>query len=300
MLNRMGARWEMDIEERMKLDQLDTITDEAIAGAIYRTKLKAWKRAGIDHVSPSHLETASTSFAKWYMQYIKKIKTDTNPAMERGKQVEHAIFLNIMGIVKDVDECVRIAKKRFSDELMLGPSKLASIAKEAANLEPMIKSGIEFLKPYGIPKLQYVEKAGEFIQPSIDYKLDQLAVNCIGNMDAFYEPDMKIVDVKTSAKSVNGLLRSWRRQGALYASANPGYSMEFVVITPKGVTSIQQTDEEIKDGLNEATLIAQTVQRWLLLKEQPHQLAEIIIPDFSSFKMQDPEYQEAGHEIWGF
>lgn len=300
MLNRIGARWEMDIEERMKLDQLDRITDDAIAGAIYRTKLKAWKRAGIDHVSPSHLETASTSFAKWYMHYIKKIDTETNPAMERGTQVEHAIFLNIMGIVKDVDECVRIAKVRFQKKLALTRSAMSTINKEKANLEPMIKSGIEFLKPYGIPKLQYVEKAGEFIQPSIDYKLDQLAVNCVGNMDAFYEQDKKIVDVKTSARSVNGLLRSWRRQGAIYASANPSYSMEFVVITPKGVTSIKQTDEEIKDGLNEATLIAQTVQRWLLLKEQPHQLAEIIIPDFSSFKMQDPEYQEAGHEIWGF
>ncbi len=300
MLNRIGSRWEMDIEERMKLDQLDRITDEAIAGAIYRTKLKAWKRAGIDHVSPSHLETASTSFAKWYMHYIKKIDTETNPAMERGKQVEHAIFLNIMGVVEDVDECVRIAKVRFQKKLALTRSAMSTINKEEANLEPMIKSGIEFLKPYGIPKLQYVEKAGEFIQPSIGYKLDQLAVNCVGNMDAFYERDKKIVDVKTSARSVNGLLRSWRRQGAIYASANPGYSMEFVVITPKGVTSIKETEEEIKDGLNEATLIAQTVQRWLLLKEQPHQLAEIIIPDFSSFKMQDPEYQEAGHEIWGF
>ena len=300
MLHRMGSRWEMDIEERMKLDQLDRITDEAVAGAIYRTKLKAWKRAGIDHVSNNHLETAATSFAKWYMSYIKGIKTESNPAMERGTQVEHAIFLNIMGIVKDVDECVRIAKNRFSQNLMLGASKLASIAKEAENLEPMIKSGIEFLAPYGKPKLEFIENKQEFTQPEASIKLDEVVVPCVGKMDALY-PDQKLIgDLKTSARAVNGLTRSWQRQGAIYATSNPGYAMTFFVITPKGVSRIDQTEEEIKDGLNEATLIAQTVQRWLLLKEQPHQLAEIIIPDFSSFKMQDPEYQEAGHEIWGF
>jgi hypothetical protein len=302
-LESLGWRSEVDEVEAFKLDVMDSYTDNDVKDAIFRTKEKrrdAWKRAGISHISSSHLGTASSSLAKWFMSYIKNVKTESNPSMTRGKVVEHAIFLKVMGIEESIDECVIIAKRRFQRELLLNGHAMKLMLKEFENLEPMIRNGIDFFEKMGKPDLVFDKSKDEFIQPEIQLKLDKVECDCLGYMDAVYREKKLIIDLKTSVRSANSLTRDWRRQGALYAAGNPNYSMSFLVVTTKDVHLIEQTKEEIADGLNEATLIAQTIQRFLMLREDPEKLAELIVPDFTSFKMQEPVYQKLGREIWGF
>ena len=288
----------VDAEERFKLEMQERITDRCVEGAIYRTRMKGWRKLAKweNHISPSHINSAIRSLPSWYLERVVGIQTDSSAAAERGKAAEHGICLYITGAVKDLDDAVRMAQKRFS-KFILDTKGLNAFAREYEYLDAMIRAGVDTLAYLGRPDLKMVE--GEFVQPLVSARLAEVAPDCIGYIDALYRDKKKIVDIKTSAKAVRQLKSEWRRQGAFYANACPDYEMWFCVITPKGAEMIQQTPDELESGLAELTRAAQQIQNLLLTYEDPIDLRKIIIPDFSSFTLNDPKLQDAARDTWG-
>ena len=288
----------IDAEERFKLEMQERITDKCVEGAIYRSRMKGWQKLAKweDHISPSHINSAIRSLPAWYLERVVGVKTDSSAAAERGKAAEHGICLYITGAVKDLDDAVRMAQKRFST-FILDTRGLNAFAREYEYLDAMIRAGVDTLAYLGRPDLKMV--GGEFLQPEISAYLDEVAPRCIGKLDAPYWKKKIIVDIKTSAKAVRGLKSEWRRQGAFYAHACPEHEMWFCVITPKGAEMIQQTPDELESGLAELTRAAQQIQNLLNTYDDPIDLAKIIIPDFSSFTLNDPKLQDAARETWG-
>ncbi len=208
----------------------------------------AWRKlAGWDnHISPSHINSAIRSLPAWYLERVVGIKTDSSAAAERGKAAEHGICLHITGAVKDLDDAVRIAQKRFR-KFLLDANSLNAFTREYEYLDEMIRSGVDALKHLGKPDLTIVK--GEFVQPCVSARLTEVEPPCIGKLDALYRDKKKIVDIKTSAKAVRGLKSEWRRQGAFYAHACPDHEMWFCVITPKGAGNDPANTGRIRVGL---------------------------------------------------
>jgi len=288
----------VDAEERFKLEMQEHITDRCVEGAIYRTRMKGWQKLAKweDHISPSHINSAIRSLPSWYLERVVGVQTDSSDEMERGKAAEHGICLYLTGAVKDLDDAVRMAQNRFS-KFILDTKRLNIFAREREYLDAMIRAGVDALAPLGRLDLKMVD--GEFVQPLVSARLAEVAPDCIGKLDAIYREKNKIVDIKTSAKAVRGLKSEWRRQGAFYAHACPEHEMWFCVITPKGAEMIQQTPDELESGLAELTRAAQQIQNLLNIYEDPIDLAKIIIPDFSSFTLNDPKLQDAARDTWG-
>lgn len=158
-----------------------------------------FKRHGIEHLSPSSLNTWRASPGIWALRYLGKIKDDSNPSMLRGTAVENGFSALLRG--SKLDAAVDLAHQNYDLNVQ------GEISEERDLIEPMLKQCLLWPVPGPINATQI----------KVSYQFDSLPVPIVGYLDFAF--DGIDVDLKTTKSCPSAPRSDHVRQVALYRVA---------------------------------------------------------------------------------
>jgi hypothetical protein len=244
------------------------------------------------HLSPSTVNSAHGG-GLWQVILRKcyGIEAPGSPQMHRGTAVEHGIAKHIFEHMP-ADDAVAAATAEFHRLCTFIP--MEKRAKELANIEPLVRAGIEELLPYGAPTQT---------QTPIMHKHESLILPLKGFIDFEYENHGIIVDLKTKGYSVNEIPVKEARQVALYAvdrgGANYGARLTYLWNTAKtGPRALTLQLENVQQHYDALIKSAAAVERFLSLSDDPAELLALSMPDVDHWMM-DPKQRQKIYEVLG-
>lgn len=239
---------------------------------------------GLEHLSPSSCNLFIGSPAMFVMEKLLKKRSPVGAAAHRGTSVEDGVVAGLKG--GTTHEAIDVAKKKFASLTVLSgdPRK----EKEENAIADFVRMGLDELKPYGKPSS---------FQGKIEYKVDGLVVPMIGFYDMEWEDHGILIDLKTTHALPSKISTSHARQVALYCAArSENLDARLCYVTPK--KSAVYKLENIRQHVQALGTIALTIQRFLSLSRDPHELASLVVPDVDSFYFSDPMARQAAFELW--
>ncbi len=166
----------------------------------------SFERFGIDHLSPSSLNSWRSAPGLWALRYIAKRRDERNPAMQRGIAVETGMQAWLRG--ETSHEALDAAHMNF-DLNTMGIVDDA-IEKERALIEPMLKNGTKWQRPSDLNATQL----------RIEHWLDPIPVPIIGYVDfAFDGLDVDLTTTKACPKRETGPSANHVGQVSIYRAA---------------------------------------------------------------------------------
>jgi hypothetical protein len=250
-----------------------------------------WKIHGISHVSASSLNKAVATLPAWALSYLYKIKEPMNPAMARGIASEDGVAEGIRDHRRPIEDCVKLALAKFDRMMAMSPNSDDKKQTERRRIEGTVTAAIIELRKYGTPTFP------DGGQHKISIDLDGVSVPAIGYLDFYYPNHGLIIDLKTVGRATSSISGAHARQGAIYAAAHANHEIRFAYASPKATVVLRQ--EDVPERLNEVTIIAQRLQRWLSQSPDRDVLASTLIPDYSSFYWSSPIMRAAGKDVFG-
>jgi hypothetical protein len=267
----------------------------------------AFEKHGIEHLSASSLNLARHSLALWTIRYLKDVKGRSNMPMYAGIAVENAVSCGLFNPNMPVSECVHIAVDGFKRKTALGgfdPDQRQAKLEEIAGREPegrkkgfdgMVANALNVLRDYGMPDRPEDGKR----QHKVEVYLDGIPVPVIGYKDFVFDHHGLDIDLKTTARMPSDMSADHQLQGAVYWQASGNRSQRFCYVTKADCKTLELTPEAAREAIKTATGIAHCLQRFLSLSDDPDELANLTIPDYSTFRWDDITIG-AAREIWGF
>lgn len=245
-----------------------------------------WSHYDIPHVSPSACNRFMSSPALYLQEYVFKKRSPVGPAAHRGSACELGIVAGLLG-GKSVEECQNIALTHFDRLTALSPDPRKE--KERAAVPKIVVKGIEELKGYGPPSST---------QGEVRWVVEGLGVPFKGFYDMQWANHGIITDLKTTLALPSKISSSHARQVALYnAAAGDNYSARVTYVTPAKSATYQL--ENARDHMKSLERCALTIQRFLSLSRDKHELAALVIPDVDGFYYSDQQARQIAYEIWG-
>ena len=154
----------------------------------------------------------------------------------------------------------------------------------------VVRNAVEALRPYGKPSAT---------QEKIEVMLEGVPVPITGFKDFSYDDHGVDVDLKCPAKLPSFMAADHRLQGSIYWSASGNRAQRFCYATAKEAQILELDVDTCRTSLRTATGIAQTLERFLSISNDPAELAALVIPDYSGFRWSEPQIEEA-QKIFGF
>jgi hypothetical protein len=253
--------------------------------------MSVWKIHDIRRLSYSHVEMFRTDPAAWLMRYPMRIRGSTNANMARGNAVEAALewYLTDEFGVATVSEAVERAKKDFKKETALVVDK-EDREKQLEQIEGYVTQAIEAFKPFGTP-------IGTQNELTIDIGED---IPVIGFDDFEFAGEPKLsIDLKTTARCPSAMPDNHKRQGALYQAMRPEHKIMFCYVTPKKHAIYELDAAEARQLFEDFKITVRRIKQLLALSNDPHELASIFAPNYSSFYWNDPIMRAEGKRIFG-
>lgn len=248
--------------------------------------MNPFAKYGIEHLSPSQCNLFVASPAMYVMERCLKMKSPVGPPAHRGTAVESGVVHGLLEKAT-VEECQTLAKKEFSRLTALSADP--RLDKESAAIADMVTQGLKELSPYGKPSST---------QGAITYHVEGLAVPLIGFYDMEWENHGILIDLKTTHALPSRISTNHARQVALYCAARgDNLDARITYVTPKKAATYQL--ENKREHVSALEKIALTIQRFLLISEDPHYLASLVVPDVDSFYFSDPKARQNAFDLWG-
>lgn len=167
--------------------------------------MNSFHRFGIDHLSPSSLNTWRTAPGIWALRYIAKMTDKGNAAMWRGSAVEDGLKALLLG--KDIEAAIALAHQSF-DMNAQGEASDENIAEHEL-ISPMVRQCQNWKAPGPIAATQL----------KIEYRFEHIPIPVIGWLDfAFMEPAIDI-DCKSTKAIPSAPRADHVRQVSLYRAA---------------------------------------------------------------------------------
>lgn len=241
---------------------------------------------GIEHLSPSSLNTFVGSPAAFVLDKILKRRGKVGAAAFRGTAVELGVAHGLETGAPD-EECVERAINEFWRLSAMRPDPRNE--KERAAIPDMVKVALESLRPYGPPTST---------QGRVEMRVSGLAVPIIGFYDFEWSNHKIIVDLKTTHALPSSIKVPHARQVALYSAfRNHDYDPRLAYVTPKKAAVYRL--ENVEEHMKALERIALSVQRLLSVSSDPMEIAAMFAPDVESFYFNDPETRRVAYEVWG-
>jgi hypothetical protein len=162
-----------------------------------------FKRHGIEHLSPSALNTWRASPGIWALRYLGKLKDDGNAAMWRGTAVENGMAALLRG--SKLDAATDIAHQAF--DLNAAGEIAEEISEERNLISPMLEQCLRWKPPGDLNASQL----------KVEHWFDDVSVPVIGYLDFAF--DGIDVDLKTTKACPSSPRSDHIRQVALYRVA---------------------------------------------------------------------------------
>lgn len=238
----------------------------------------------IEHLSPSSCNLFVSSPAMFVQEKLFKKRSPVGCAAHRGTSVEDGIAAVLNGA--SVDEGIAITQNKFSKLTALSgdPRK----EKEENAIADMVRVGAKELSLYGKPSSA---------QGKIEYKVDGLLVPMIGFYDFEWADHGILIDLKTTHALPSKISTNHARQVALYCAAR-GDNLDARLCYVTSKKSAVYHLENVRQHVEALGVIALTIQRFLAISNDPHELAGIVCPDVDSFYFADPMARQAAFDTW--
>ena len=275
----------------------DVTESRAIAKAqapaiLRRRSSSAFDRHGIDHLSPSSLNTWIASPSLWVMERLIGRRGPAACAMHRGTAVEAGVAYALFNPAARVSDCAIHALARY-DELSAASGD-PKREQERGVVAGMIAQAIDYLRPLGPPDAP----PEGWNQHRIEIELEDVAVPIIGFLD--FEWPGRIKDLKTTMRVPSTMSDAHKRQGAVYRHARGNSEVGFVYCSDKKSAELTLEPEDARQALHELRHSAIRLGRFLSLSADAYELASIIQPDFSTYHWSDEQTRALGRVTYGF
>lgn len=251
----------------------------------------SFERHGIDHLSASSINLFVAEPAMWAMQKLMGRKSGVGAAAHRGTSIEAGVELGLFEPDAPVEACQELALSRFNQLTVLSGDPNRD--KEAAAIAPSVAIALKELRQYGVPSAADGNR-----QHRIETRIDGVSVPFIGWLDFWFQDHAIIVDLKTQLRLSSKISEPHARQGAIYHAAHGNAEIRFAYVTPQKI-GVYRLDDP-RTHLNAVAHIAQSIERFLGLSEDPEALTRSLSPNFDSFYWNDPTTRALGREVWGF
>src|SRR5215472_154138 len=255
---------------------------------------------GLEHLSPSQLNTFSESPAMWVLERLLGHKRSTAAPLHAGKAVEAGVVAGLLYPNMEDGACIEIAQDAFKTELLTARFSNGGdprVPKYIEAIPGMVRQGLHHLRPYGVPTST---------QSKVEYQPEELVVPIQGFCDLQYDDSGVLIDIKTTLRMPPGseengyeVKLTYARQVSFYKHCiNDNYGAYLAYLTDKkGVVCSVPDTRQHRDALVRIALI---LQRFLSLSDDKHELAGLVCPDYEHFMFNDSRARRAALEIWGF
>jgi hypothetical protein len=193
---------------------------------------------GIEHSSPSQINTWIGSPSRWVAQYLFDRRSGTNPAMARG----HAVEAGVKAVIADGESIEDAIKAALADYERATLFKDAEERKKQGDAIPaMIEAAVDALAPFCVP--EFAEDGSQH-KISITAKGDGWELPVIGFLD-FKFPDLGlVVDLKTTFRIPSEMSIEHQRQRAIYRRALGNYAVKFLYVSDKKTALLEDGDDD--------------------------------------------------------
>ena len=236
---------------------------------------------GINHLSPSSINTYISDPPMWVARYLFNIKSPTGPAAIRGIATEFSL-----------------AKKYEEGEFdyeTLEAKFITLCAESMLNLkDKKTEKEKKLLKNFGeVIDENFKYKNLKSYQERVEVQLEDLPIPIMGYIDFRFEN--KIVDLKTTTRMPSQPTEAQKRQMAFYSMAYPNNSVDLFFATPKSHKKF--TLKNLTSYKKQLEKVAYGIQKFLSISDDKHELASFVYPNFDSW-MWNVKMKEEANKIW--
>lgn len=232
--------------------------------------MNPFERHGIQHLSPSSLQTYQANPSLWVGRYLLKWPDDAGPKAWVGQAVEAglAAYLSseemppLTAALKQFDER---AQGEVTDDILTARAEIA----------PMLTQACDAMKA----------RKGSYptYQQKVEMRVDGIEVPIIGYKD-FQFLDDRIMDLKTTRAMPSSPKSDHAAQVGFYMLASGVSTGELLYVTPKKSGLYTLTVEDAHEAVKPLLRAAKAVRSLLSsVNGGPHALS-IFAPDFDDFR----------------
>lgn len=242
---------------------------------------------GIEHLSPSTLNTFAAAPAMFVMEKLLKRRQPVGAAAHRGTATEAGVVKGLLDPTASLADCITEAETIYRQKTALSGDHRND--KEGEALPGLVEQGLLALRPYGIPTKT---------QGKVEWRVDGIEVPVIGFYDFIWEQHGIIVDLKSQLALSSSIKTSHARQVALYSAAiSDNLDARLCYATPKKHAVYKL--ENVREHVAALDRLAHILRRFLSVSADPQELAGIVAPDIESFYFAPPAARQAAFEVFG-
>lgn len=235
--------------------------------------------------SPSSLNLFAASPAMFVLERVLGVKQTVGAPAHRGSAVEAGVTAGLADLDAPVVACVEIALAKYDTLMAMSPDPRRDQYRKT--IHDMVYTALIELREYGVPSE---------VQGFVEWKPAELAMPIVGYFDFQWHKHGIIADLKTTEKMPSSIKTGHARQVALYAPSD-NYDARLCYVTPKKIEMYAL--ENIRDHRRALVNIAQKVEKFLSLSEDPKFFVSITAPDVDSFYWNNPQSRQLAFEHWG-
>ena len=235
----------------------------------------------INYLSPSSINTFIGDKPLWMMRYLFGVKSSSGAGAVRGIAEEYALAEKY--------------EKGFFDFKALDTKFIALCCESGVDLnDGKTLKEKDALKGFGtVLDENFKYENLETYQERLRLKLRTCLCLIMGYVDFLFKD--KIVDLKTTNRMPSNPTEAQKRQMAMYSMAYPKKSVDLFFASSKQhkvftLSNLTKYKKQLKN-------VAFTIQRFLSLSDDKHELASFEYPNFDKWEWSDDMKKEA-KKIW--
>ena len=246
----------------------------------------SFQRHGINHLSASTINLFARQPALFVMEKLLKRRGQVGCAAFRGTASEAGIVHGLLNETASIEDCQSVGLAEYDKLSILSADSRR--AKEREAVPGIIATGLPELRQYGRP---------DMVQTKIERTLPGVPVPFIGYVDLGWTGLGITLDIKSQLRLSSSISSDHNRQIALYVhDTNHQGRIGYITPAKLGVYVLEDAAQHIADVI----AIAQTMERFLAVSNDPAVLAGIVCPDLDSFYYSDPTTRATARQVFGF
>jgi hypothetical protein len=248
--------------------------------------MNAFQRHGIAHLSASSLSVFASQPALWCMERLMKRRGPVGCAAHRGSAAEAGIVHGLVKPDATIEDCQALALAEYDRLTALSGDPRR--AKERDAVPAIVATAIPTLREYGIP---------DGVQVRVERRLEGVPVPFLGFVDVRWSQHGMLLDIKSQLRLSGEISEAHARQIALYAhGTNDAAGIAYCTPQKIGIYRLEDAATHTAAMAN----IANRLEAFLSLSDDPAKLCAAVCPDFGSFYWSDAHTRAMGKELFGF
>jgi hypothetical protein len=233
--------------------------------------------------SPSSCNLFAASPSMFVLERVLGRKQPIGAPAHRGTAVEQGVTFGLEE-VSTIQQAIDVALTRYDSLTALSADPRNDNYRR--DIPEMVDQAVRMLAQYGVPSRT---------QGYVEWRPEGLQLPIIGYLDYEWADKGIIVDLKTTERMPAEIKRSHARQVATYCTSD-NTDARLCYVTPKKIECYHL--ESIAEHRAALVAIAQRVEKFLSLSDDPAFYVSITAPDLEHYMWSTPEARAMAWEHW--